>query len=41
MMTITSVLFKVLTFESTVVATALSILRVVVPAAAVVRIWKW
>jgi hypothetical protein len=41
MMMIASVSFKLATFDSTEVATALSILRVVVPAAAVVRILKW
>jgi hypothetical protein len=41
MMTIASVPFKVRTFDSTMEATALSILRVVVPASAVVRILKW
>jgi hypothetical protein len=41
MMTIASALAKVSSFESTVVASALSILRVVVPAFAVVRILKW
>jgi hypothetical protein len=40
MITIASVSFKVRTFDS-VEGTALSILRVVVPASAVVRILKW
>ncbi len=39
--TIASVSFKVSAFESTVVASTLSILRVVVSASAVVRILKW
>jgi hypothetical protein len=41
MMTIASVSFKVSTLESTVVATAFSILRVVVRGSAVVSILKW